>query len=57
MENMSVDFAYTHIFIDGRKMDAERDFYVGTPLETKVSYDASNSSGVDIVALGLRYRF
>ena len=57
MENMSVDFAYTHIFIDGRKMDAERDFYVGTPLETKVSYDASNSSGVDILALGLRYRF
>ena len=57
MENMSVDFAYTHVFIDGRKMDAERDFYVGTPLETKVSYDASNSSGVDILALGLRYRF
>jgi long-chain fatty acid transport protein len=57
MENMSVDFAYTHIFIDARKLDAERDFYVGTPLETQVSYDGSNSSSVDIVALGLRYRF
>ncbi len=57
MENMSVDFAYTHIFIDARKMDAERDFYVGTPLETQVSYDGSNDGSVDIVALGLRYRF
>lgn len=57
MENMSVDFAYTHIFIDARKLDAERDFYVGTPLETQVSYDGGNSSSVDILALGLRYRF
>lgn len=57
MENMSVDFAYTHIFIDGRNMDAERDFYTGTPIETKVSYNADNSSSVDILALGLRYRF
>ncbi|MGO1080387.1 OmpP1/FadL family transporter [Inquilinus sp. CA228] len=57
MENMSVDFAYTHIFIDGRNMDAQRDFYEGTPIETQVSYNAGNSSGVDILALGLRYRF
>jgi len=57
MENISVDFAYTHIFIDGRRMDAEHGFFTGTPLETDVSYDAKNSSGVDILALGLRYRF
>ncbi|WP_034850677.1 OmpP1/FadL family transporter [Inquilinus limosus] len=57
MENLSVDFAYTHIFIDARKMDAERDFYIGTPLETHVDYDAKNEGSVDIVALGLRYRF
>lgn len=57
MENMSVDFGYTHVFMDAHKLDADRDFYVGTPLETRVSYDASNSSSVDIVAMGLRYRF
>ena len=56
-DNMSVDFGYTHVFMDAHKLDADRDFYVGTPLETRVSYDASNSSSVDIVALGLRYRF
>lgn len=56
-ENMSLDFAYTHIFIDGRKMDAERGFYEGTPIETRVSYNAQNDGSVDIIAMGLRYRF
>lgn len=54
MENMSVDFAYSHIFIDGSDFDAEREF--GDPA-TVVSYNASNEGSVDIVALGLRYRF
>ena len=56
-ENLSLDLGYSHIFIDAKKFDADREFYAGTPLQTDVSYSGKTESSVDILALGLRYRF
>jgi long-chain fatty acid transport protein len=56
-ETMTVDFAYSHVFIDSANIDASQSFYAGTPLQTDVAYRGKNSASVDIIAAALRYRF
>jgi long-chain fatty acid transport protein len=56
-EHITVDLAYTHMFLDGGASDTSSAFYEGTPALTRIDYARSVAADVDMLSAAVRYRF
>jgi long-chain fatty acid transport protein len=56
-EHLTLDFAYTHMMLDGGATDTSAGFFDGTPAATRVDYARSVEASVDVLSAAVRYRF